>query len=147
MPYRNIYFKKENCLLNIFYGVLSSHDLRSHTLEMYKQRTLTDSFSKITDATLVTGFDNITTSNIMGTISVKLSDDAVKSNGSVIVTNRPEVNAVAELVRDHGNRIGDSIRITSTLHDALAFYGLLSLKERAASQIDKLREYFPAVKM
>lgn len=147
MPYKNIYFRQENFLLNIFYGILSSNDLRYHTLEMYKQKNLTDSFCKITDATLITGFDNITISNITGTISVKLSDEAVKSNGSIIVSNRPEVNAMAELVQTHGNRIGDNIRITATIQEALAYYDLLHLEERVRFQIAKLQEYFPAVKV
>lgn len=142
MPYKNIYFKKENFLLNIFYGVLSSNDLRYHTLEMYKQRTLKDSFSKITDATLLTGVDNVTSANISSTISLKLAEETVKSNGSVIVTDRPEITKLAELVQSEGNKIGDNIRLASSLQEALEYYDLLELRERATSHIDKLRAYF-----
>lgn len=146
MPYKNIYFKKENFLLNIFYGVLSSNDLRYHTLEMYKQRTLTDSFSKITDATLLSGVENVTSANISSTISLKLSEEAIKSDGSIIVSNTPEINELAKLVQSEGNRIGDNIQIASSLSEALEHYGLLDLEDKATSHIEKLREYFPMVK-
>ncbi len=74
MPFKNIYFTNENLLLNVFYGHVTAGDVRSHVMEMIRQKTLSEGFTKITHCLLIRSNESVTKANISSTQAIKVSN-------------------------------------------------------------------------
>ncbi len=143
MPYKNFYYTNENLLFTVFYGTVSSTDMRSYAMEMFKQKVVREGFSRITDGTLVKEIIHLPNANVVSTVSLKAMEGVVRSNDGVIVSCSDHVDALAEKFVSENKRHGDTIHIRRTLDEALDFYGISNLKDKLQSHIDLYRVYFP----
>ncbi len=136
MPFKNFYFKDENFLLTVFYGVITNIDMRNHAIEMLNQDILTTGFSKIVNGKFIKAVD-INTSNIRATVDIMSKGEAVKYKKCFMIAKSPKVKIIADRYADEWAKHDEEVVVISDIKDALKDFSKEHLLDDLTQLIEK----------
>lgn len=116
-------------------------DIRQYSIEMVNQKSLSHGFSRISDITLIKNSREIPISTVKSTTEFRAAKGLFKSNGGIIVSSSPIIDALASNFIEECENIGNPNEIRRTIPQALEFYNLQQMSEVLEKELKMFDKY------